>query len=184
MVDLAGNGGWECECECVLCTVYCLYWKLIFVTLLSKESFLCGCFSCSLHSKAKDQGKRGTCTDIDYRYNQRHPKTYIVWERKRGGERERERERENVLWGVSREETCPSSSQHHCSLLLLHVLVDPKGLSLFFFFFSSLFIITYYLVSPLSFSLICIICYNSLCFWFLPFFLSLANVFFSPLSLM
>ena len=142
MVDLAGNGGWECECECVLCTVYCLYWKLIFVTLLSKESFLCGCFSCSLHSKAKDQGKRGTCTDIDYRYNQRHPKTYIVWERKRGGERERERERENVLWGVSREETCPSSSQHHCSLLLLHVLVDPKGLSLFsFFFLLSLFLL-------------------------------------------
>nr|POF11035.1 nuclear transcription factor y subunit a-3 [Quercus suber] len=25
------------------------------------------------------------------------------------------------------EETCPSSSQHHCSLLLLHVLVDPKA---------------------------------------------------------
>ena len=183
MVDLAGNGGWECECECVLCTVYCLYWKLIFVTLLSKESFLCGCFSCSLHSKAKDQGKRGTCTDIDYRYNQRHPKTYIVWERKRGGERERERERECIVGGFKRgnmSKFVPTPLFFASSSCLSR---SQRSLS-FFFFFSSLFIFTYYLVSPLSFSLICIICYNSLCFWFLPFFLSLANVFFSPLSLM
>jgi hypothetical protein len=39
-------------------------------------------------------------------------------------ERERERERESVYgyrFQTSREETCPSTSQQHCSLLLLHV---------------------------------------------------------------
>ena len=138
MVDLAGNGGWECECECVLCTVYCLYWKLIFVTLLSKESFLCGCFSCSLHSKAKDQGKRGTCTDIDYRYNQRHhPKTYIVWER----ERERERERECIVGGFKRgnmSKFVPTPLFFASSSCLSR---SQRSLSFFFFFLLSLFLL-------------------------------------------
>ena len=47
VVTCSGRPGWQWWVRVLVCVcaVYCSYWKLIFVTLLSEESFLCGCFS-------------------------------------------------------------------------------------------------------------------------------------------